>query len=65
LPTVWRLYTIRVPPGIDLEKLNERLREAIRVPYAEIHLDKDGRLRIVLVGPWLLPGGFGVEEVSL
>ena len=50
MPVVRRLYTIRVPPGIDLEKLNERLREAIRVPYAEIKMERDGRLRIVLVG---------------
>ncbi len=50
MPIVRRLYTIRVPPGLDLEKLNERLREAIRVPYAEIKMEKDGRLRIILVG---------------
>ncbi|AEM38050.1 protein of unknown function DUF2067 [Pyrolobus fumarii 1A] len=50
MPLVKRLYTIRVPPGIDLDKLNERLREAIRVPYAEIEVEKDGRLRIMLVG---------------
>ncbi len=50
MPIVRRLFTIRVPPGIDLEKLNERLREAIRVPYAEIRAEKDGRLRIMLVG---------------
>ncbi len=50
MPVVKRLYTIRAPPGVDLEKLNERIREALRVPYAEIHIDKDGRLRIMLVG---------------
>ncbi len=50
MPIVRRLYTIRVPPGIDAEKLNERLKEAIRTPYAEIKVEKDGRLRILLVG---------------
>ena len=50
MPVVRRLYTIRIPPGIDAEKLNERLKEAIRTPYAEIRVEKDGRLRIVLVG---------------
>ena len=50
MPLVWRMYTIRIPPGIDVDKLNERLREAIRTPYAEIKVEKDGRLRIALVG---------------
>ena len=50
MPIVRRLYTIRIPPGIDAERLNERLREAIRVPYAEVRIEKDGRLRIILVG---------------
>ena len=44
-----RTYTINIPPGIEVEKLYDRLNEAIRVTQAELRIEK-GRLFITLWG---------------
>jgi len=44
-----RLYTITPPPGIELEKILERISEELRIPYAEISYSK-GKLYVELVG---------------
>lgn len=44
-----RLYTITPPPGIDLEKVLERISEELRTPYAEVSYSK-GKLYVELVG---------------
>ncbi len=50
MPIVWRRYSIRVPPGLDLDRFAERLREAVRTPYVEVHPGRDGKISIILVG---------------
>ncbi len=50
MPLVWRRYSIRVPPGLDLDRFAERLKEAVRTPYVEVRPERDGKLSIVLVG---------------
>ena len=44
-----RLYAITPPPGVDLEKVLERISEELRIPYAEISYSK-GKLYVELVG---------------
>ncbi len=44
-----REVVISIPPGVSQEKVYEAVAEELRVPYAEIRIEK-GKLRIVLVG---------------